>query len=545
MAALPCTKLSNKKKPLPEGEAVKGGDRMNAVLYGRYSSHNQKDASIEQQFRDCREFCEKNDIQVIGQYADHAITGKTDKRPEFQRMIKDAAKERFQFIICWKVDRFARNREDAAIYKGRLRRHGVRILYAKESIPDGPEGILLESMLEGTAEYYSANLSQNIRRGMMDNARECKVNNGALPLGYQKGTDGKYAIEPIGAAVVREIFELYASGVNVTRIIESLNLRNMKTTRGTSFNKNSLRVMLKNERYTGIYIYSGHRVEGGIPQIISKELFDKVQKQIERVARAPASSWSDVDYLLTGKLFCGLCGSPMIGDSGTGRSGAKYNYYVCSKRKYDKDCTKQTANKKWLEDLVVKETVGQVLVDEVIEDIADAAVALQESERNTGVLDSLERQHKDTERAIKNLLAAIEQGIITPTTRDRMLELERQREDLQLAIEEEKIAKPFFSREQIIYWMERYRRADLDNEGVRLSIIETFVSAVYLYDDELRIVYNYCGENNIITKDIVDGCGENSASECSDLTCQSPPKHFNPKANLDNRCGYQGFRFIS
>ena len=163
-------------------------------------------------------------------------------------MVKDAAKGHFQLIVCWKVDRFARNREDAAIYKGRLRRFGVRIMYAKESIPDGPEGILLESMLEGTAEYYSANLSQNIKRGMMDNARECKVNNGNLPLGYKKGMDGRYAIEPVGAKIVREVFELYASGMNVTQIVNILNTRGAKTSRGNPFNKNSLRVMLKNER---------------------------------------------------------------------------------------------------------------------------------------------------------------------------------------------------------------------------------------------------------------------------------------------------------
>jgi DNA invertase Pin-like site-specific DNA recombinase len=496
---------------------------MRGVLYGRYSSHNQKDASIEQQFRDCREFCEKNGMKIIGEYADRAITGKTDKRPEFQRMIKDASKGRFQLIVCWKVDRFARNREDAAIYKGRLRRFGVRIVYAKESIPDGPEGILLESMLEGTAEYYSANLSQNIKRGMMDNARDCKVNNGNLPLGYQKGADGRYTIEPVGAAVVREVFELYASGLNVTQIIEALNVRGAKTTRGNPFNKNSLRTMLKNERYTGVYLYAGYRVEEGVPQIISKELFDKVQKQIEKVARAPASSWSDVDYLLTGKLFCGTCGSPMIGDSGTGRSGAKYSYYTCSKRKRERGCQKQSVNKNWLEDMVVRETVERVLVDEVIEKIACAAVALQERERDTSFLDSLESQHKETGKAIKNLLAAIEQGIITPTTRERMLELERQRDDLQLAIEEEKVVKPFFSRDEIIYWMERYRKANLNDEGVRLSIIEVFISAVYLYDDELRIVFNYCGERNTITKQIVDGCGDAGASECSPLSCQSPP----------------------
>lgn len=176
---------------------------MKAVLYGRYSSHNQKDASIEQQFRECREYCAKNNIKIIGEYADRALSGTTDKRPEFQHMIREAAKQRFDVIVTWKVDRFARNREDAAIYKGRLRKFGIRVLYAAEPIPDDPTGILLEAMLEGSAEYYSANLAQNIKRGMKDNALNAKVNAMAC-LGYQKGADGRYEIEPGEAAVVRE-----------------------------------------------------------------------------------------------------------------------------------------------------------------------------------------------------------------------------------------------------------------------------------------------------------------------------------------------------
>ena len=497
---------------------------MRAVFYGRYSSHSQKDASIEQQLLDCREFCKRNDITIIGEYADRAVTGKTDKRPEFQRMIRDASKERFQLIVCWKVDRFARNREDAAIYKGRLRRHGVRVIYAKETIPDGPEGILLESMLEGTAEYYSANLAQNIRRGLLANAHECKVNNGNLPLGYQKGTDGRYAIDPAGAILVKEIFEMYASGANVQQIVASLSARGMKTARGNPFNKNSLRTILSNERYLGVYAYGDVRIEGGIPQIIDKELFYKVQEQKKKVARSPASSWSDVDYLLTGKLFCGHCGSSMVGDSGTSKSGTTYNYYTCGKRKRERACAKKSVGKDWLEDLVVREIIEKVLVDDVIQQISDAAVALQERERDSSVLESLEAQCKDTEKSLKNLLAAIEQGVITPTTRDRMLQLEQRRDELTIAIEGEKAVKPFFTKEQIVFWMERYRNADPADESARRSIIETFVSEVYLFDDEIRIVFNYCGESKTILREVVEGCDKEGAPECSALAFQSPPK---------------------
>ena len=497
-------------------------DSVRAVIYARYSSHAQKDASIEQQLRECREYADKNGITVVGEYCDHAITGKTDRRPQFQKMIKDAQRGRFQLVLTWKVDRFARNRYDAATYKARLKRYGVRVIYAKESIPDGPEGILLESILEGSAEYYSANLSQNIRRGMMDNARACKVNNGGLPLGYCKGPDGCYAIEPAGAAIVREIFGLYADGLNVTQIIDALNARGLKTSRGNVWNKNSLRTILKNERYTGVYLYGDVRIEGGVPQIITKELFAMVQDQVEKTRRAPASSWSEVDYLLTGKLFCGRCGNPMIGDSGTGKSGAKYNYYTCARRKRERACEKASVGKDFIERLVVTETVSRVLVDDVIEQIADAAVALQERERDSSVLDSLTDRLSETRRAIKNLMTAIEQGIITPSTKARMDELEADRAELEDAIEVEKIEKPTLSREQLIYWMERFKTGSVDDEAFRASIIELFISAIYLYDDELRIVYNYGTESSTLTLKDVTACTDAGAPGCSALALSSP-----------------------
>ena len=521
---------------------------MKAVLYGRYSSHNQKDASIEQQFRDCREYCERNDIRIIGEYADRAVTGKSDKRPEFQRMIKDAAKERFGMIICWKVDRFARNREDAAIYKGRLRRHGIRVVYAKESIPEGPEGILLEAMLEGSAEYYSANLSQNIKRGMRDNALSCKVNNGNLALGYQKGSDGCFAIEPAGAKIVREIFEMYADGIKASQIIADMNARKIKTSRGSEFNKNSLRKMLKNERYTGVYIWKDVRIEGGIPQIISKELFDKVQKNIDKTRKSPAAS-RDVDYLLTGKLFCGHCKSTMIGTSGHGKSGDRFNYYTCTTQRRDKSCKKKAVQKEWLEDLVVRETVDKILVAEVIEKIADAAVALQEKERDKSVLESLISQRKDTEKALKNLLSAIEQGIVTKTTKERMVTLEREKDELEDAIEREKFEKPLITKEQIIYWIGRFKTADLDDERVKLSIIEVFVSAIYLYDGEIRIAYNYCGDKKEVTHELVDNCDKANTpdvSEVFDLTYQSGGEGSRtPVRNRIHKCFYECILFFN
>lgn len=155
---------------------------MKAVIYARYSSDNQREESIEGQLRECTAYCDKNDITVLRTYIDRAMSAKTDHRPDFQRMIKDSAKGLFDAIIVWKLDRFARNRYDSAHYKAQLRKYGVKVLSATENISDGPEGIILESMLEGMAEYYSAELAEKVIRGHTENALKCKYNGGPQPL---------------------------------------------------------------------------------------------------------------------------------------------------------------------------------------------------------------------------------------------------------------------------------------------------------------------------------------------------------------------------
>ena len=166
--------MKRKKKQAPPDPTL-----IPAVIYARYSSSGQREESIEGQLRECRAWAARNGFRIIGEYTDKALTGRTDKRPDFQRMLKDAERGVFKAVICWKIDRFARNRYDSATYKYKLKKNGVRVYYAKEAIPEGPEGIILESVMEGYAEYYSENLSQNIKRGNYDSALERKT------LGYK------------------------------------------------------------------------------------------------------------------------------------------------------------------------------------------------------------------------------------------------------------------------------------------------------------------------------------------------------------------------
>ena len=473
------------------------------VIYARYSTHNQKDVSIEQQVADCEAYARSIGLRVVKVYADRALSGKTDKRPQFQAMLRDAARRRWGFVLVWKLDRFARNRYDSATYKFRLKRCGVRVLYAKEAIPDGPEGILLESVLEGSAEYYSANLAQNIRRGMRYNAMECKVNSGSIPFGYCKGPDGRFAVVEAEAEVVREIYRKVAEGIPFVEIANDLNGRGIRTKRGGLWGRNSFHRLLVNETYTGVYSFSDVRVEGGVPAIIDRALFLAVADRLKTKKNPQGRHRENGEYLLTGKLFCGLCGSPMVGISGTGRSGDLHFYYVCQKRRMERSCKKAHVSRDWLERVVVQATLDYVLKPPVIEWMTDAVMAYQEREASSAVLQGLRDQLSETERATGNVMKAIEAGVITLTTKARLVELEMEAARLRDAISLEEASLIRVDRDFMVYWFERFRDGKIEDAAFRRRVIDSFVNAVYLWDDRIRIAFNYSGKGSAVDMALV------------------------------------------
>ena len=485
-----------------------------AVIYARYSSSGQREESIEGQLRDCREYARKNGLLVVGEYIDKALTGRTDKRPDFQRMLRDSERGVFKVVICWKMDRFARNRYDSAMCKYKLKKNGVRLVYAMEAIPEGPEGIILESVMEGYAEYYSENLSQNVKRGYYDSALELKTL-GQKVLGYRKGADGRFEIEPAGAAIVRRIFSEYAAGERAKDIIDRLNKEGHRTVRGGAFNKNSIRRILENEKYIGVYEYRDIRVEDGIPVIVSRDLFDKCNQLIKRYHRAPAAR-RDTSFLLTTKIFCGECGEAMTGDAGTSRAGVVHYYYICNGRRRHK-CKKERVKKDQIEQAVITELVRLIHSDEFIETVADLVMEYQAKERDTSALNALEARQKEVEKKIKNVLAAIDAGIITPTTKSHLMELEAEKAAIEKGIAREIIQEPNLERDQIIFFLERFRNGDIQDETYRIFLIDTFLQAVYVYDDRLVITLNYSGENNTVTKSLADEAAGGGGVVCSCL----------------------------
>ena len=466
---------------------------MTAVIYARYSSDSQREASIEGQLRDCKDYAERNGIAIVGTYIDRAYSAKTDDRPEFQRMVQDSARKIFDAVLVWKLDRFARNRYDAVYYKRQLERNGVHLISVMEPISDGPEGIMVESLLIGMAEYYSAELAIKVARGERENALKCKYNGGVVPLGYVIGKEDRlYHIDPETAPIVQEIFTRYADGEPAEKIAASLNERGLRTRTGKPFVKNSFFQIFKNRRYIGEYSYKDIVIPGGVPAIVDQALFDRVQERFAKnkiTHGRPAKE--EVNYLLTTKLSCGKCGTLMGGESGTSHMGTTYHYYKCgkAKRKGQAHCSLKAIRKEPLERFVVDTAVKLVLNDPVIEHLTDLILEAQGRENTR--LPVLKEQLRDTEKRLANLLEAIEQGILTSTTKQRLDELETRRDALKASILEEELQRPALSREQILFWFEQFRQGDVNSPAYQRQIIDNFVNSVYVFEDRVVLNFNF------------------------------------------------------
>lgn len=283
----------------------------NCCLYARYSSHKQNSTSIEAQILEITAYAERLGYTIVEQYIDMAISGKSDDRPEFLRMIEDSSKGKFSRILVYSLDRFARNRYDSARYKAKLKKNGVKVLSAKENISDDPAGIVMEGVLESMAEYYSAELSQKVNRNMLLNAEKGLYNGGFVPLGYrviEQDFDTykkkKLVIDENTAPIVQAIFKMRANDIPVVEIIDFLNKNGYKTGKGTDFNKNSLQNLFKNKKYIGTTTYGEKEFPNTIPAIIDEDTFNKVQEVREKYKYAPGIRKAEERYLLTGKLFC-------------------------------------------------------------------------------------------------------------------------------------------------------------------------------------------------------------------------------------------------
>lgn len=454
-----------------------------AVIYARYSSDKQTEQSIEGQLHVCNEYAKRLNITIIDNYIDRAISGKTDNRADFQKMLKDSSKKNWDYVIVYKLDRFSRNKYETAVHKKTLRDNGVKLLSAMENIPDTPEGILMESLLEGMAEYYSAELAQKVTRGLNESRKKGLFTGGHTLYGYTV-INKKVHINPEEAEIVKYIFESYANGMTVHEIQEELNNRGVFRY-GKPIIKSSLYNMLENKKYIGIVEHNGETYTNIYPQLIDTTLFNAVQEISDQNKKGRKIKERFTDYLLKNKIVCGCCGKPMTSDSGTGRNGLMKRYYSCYGRKNGSKCPTTNVRKDIIEDLVISTTINQLGSKENIDILINKILekqSIDKSEQNK--LKLLEKQKKEIETSINNLLAAIEKGIITSSTKDRINELEIMNNTINTEIEYEKLRlQKLITKEDI----QNHIKKSLKQTSY--YIIKFLIEKVVYYNEKVKIYY--------------------------------------------------------
>lgn len=463
-----------------------------AAIYARYSSHAQNDASIEQQIDECQEYARQHGYKIVGVYADRAMSGRSDRRPEFQKMMRAAEKREFQIVLAYKSNRISRNMLHALSYEDKLAQHGVNVVYCKEEFGNNAAGRFALRTMMNVNQFYSENMAEDIMRGLMDNACQCKVN-GSLPLGYKRGTDGRYEIDEQTAPIVQEVFRRIANGELKASIADDLNKRQIRTGTGGAWNKGSFHSLLANERYTGIYIYRDVRIPGGIPAIIDRELFEAAREREETMKTTIKSRRrrDDMEYLLTGKLFCGYCLEPMVGSSGTGKMGKMYYYYRCKNNAEKHTCQKKPVRKDAIEQLVVSSLKACITKPENIDWMTDLVMKYRSKIIAESDIGYLEDKLKENKTAIKNVMKAIEMGVVTETTKARLQELEAEQKEVLSSLLAEKRSIPDVTRDHVQFFFESFRNGDVNSMKYQKTLIKHFLRAVYLYDDHIKITFDY------------------------------------------------------
>ncbi len=452
-----------------------------AVIYARYSSDSQTEQSIEGQLRVCEEYAQKNNILILNTYIDRAMTGTNDNRPDFQRMIKDSSRKEWNYVLVYKLDRFSRNKYETAIHKKTLKDNGVKVLSAMENIPDTPEGIILESLLEGMNVYYSAELSQKVKRGMRETRLKGFYQGGGLPYGY-KVVDRKVVIDETRAETVRFMYDSYSKGITVKTMIAELTAKGILY-KGKPFAPNTVYGILGNEKYSGSYRKDDEIIDNIYPQLIPTDTYQKVRDKAEKNKFGKRSI--KTVYLLRHKVKCGYCGRPISAETGTARNGEVKRYYKSIGRKKDNNgCIKTQIPKDFLEEFV-SNVIIEKLIDTQNIDTIIAEIMRRQNLNENGNLKMLSNEKSRIDRALDNLVTAIENGITSNTTNKRLHDLEKQQEELerQILIERSKTAVKLNERD-IRQYYEQALRLEMP------MLINFLVKEIVLYNDKIEIYFN-------------------------------------------------------
>lgn len=485
---------------------------MTAYVYARYSSANQREESIDAQLQAIREYCSRQDITIKHVYTDEAESARSDDRPEFQRLMEDLRIHPPNLVLVHKLDRFARNRYDSAFYRKKLKDHGVRLVSVLEPLDESPESVILESVLEGMAEYYSRNLAREVMKGLKQNAQKGKWNGGPPPFGYRITQEQSLAIEPSEAATVRRIFDLYLDGYGYKLIAGTLNEEGLLTATGGKWQQSSVRGILINERYSGTYVYgqrssptekgkrNNHRykseediirIPGAIPAIIEMEKWERVKKHMESRKRGPQTRQNaKIPYLLTGLIYCGECGHAYVGNGYT--KSPKYRIYSCTQRKL-KTCTNKPIRQTLVEEFVVSELKERIFADQAIEDLIPRLLS-EMDKRGAGFAqerEAIRSKIKVAQDKISRLLDAIEEGTAGPDVKDRLNARRAEISDLrerEVFLEEQ--ANVRLNADSLRAYLLKFRESlDSGDPAKKRKTVETFVERVTVYSDHFDVYF--------------------------------------------------------
>ena len=486
-----------------------------AAMYARFSSEMQREESIEAQLRAMRAYAAQNGLTVVEEYIDRAKSATTDQRPEFQRMIEDSKKKMFHVLLVHKLDRFARNRYDSIGYRMELKRNGVALISVLEYFDeDSPESIILESVLEAMAEYYSKNLAREVEKGKKENAMHGKHNGGIPPLGYDLDrTEMRLVLNEHEAEVVKLIYQMYLNDFGYERIAEELNARGYKTKRGDRFSKTSLYSILKNEKYTGTYVYgksapkdvdgkrNGHaykpdadiiRIKDCMPAIISYDDYSAAQYKMNNRKRRSGRCKTKEVYLLSGKVTCGVCGYGMYGNKRrNGQTKKLYVSYVCGTKDRKNNCRNKEIQRDSLEAYVLQQLSKYIFDESNIPELIREYNNYRFNRNNEKIQEhnELKKKLKSIQREAANIVTVISQTGSAKLA-NRLTELENEEKSLQVRIdqfdESEKVRS--MDEEEI---KKAFRQACVLFEKGTLSttkqLIEMFVDRVIVYEDHLEL----------------------------------------------------------
>ncbi|GAA0107890.1 recombinase family protein [Clostridium tertium] len=486
---------------------------MRVAIYARYSSNNQREESIDAQIRAIKEYCDNCGYSIVKTYIDEARSATTDNRPNFKNMINDSSLDIFDYVIVHKLDRFSRDKYDSVHYKRILKNNNVSVISVLERLDDSPESCILESVIESMAEYYSKNLARETMKGMKENAYKCMHTGGKPPLGYDVDPlTKKYIINEEEAKSVRLIFKLYANGSGYISIVRELNSLGYKTKIGNSFSTNSIAEILRNEKYTGLYVFNktpkkingkrnSHitkpeeeiiRIKDGMPRIVSDETYNKVQERLQNNKRN-ASNKAKETYILSGKIKCGICGSAMIGHtSKCGRNKNKYSTYRCGRRYRYKDCKMKPINRDYVDEIVLNNLTKHFFSDSSINKLTKELTKTYNKslKNNTSNLKNIERDIKSIDKEIDNLVIAIANGLNHPSIKTKLDTLESEKSNLSIlkteleyklnnSILDEKLIREYLLKDSLI--LKSKSADDLKH------IINTYIDSVIIYEDKVEI----------------------------------------------------------